>query len=336
MQNLTLQDKKIAVVRLTAFWALCECGLGGFLHLFKIPFTGLIIGGLAIICIACIFLFSHNKKQVFQSLLVVLCIKLSISPFIPPTAYLSVCFQAGLSYIVYYFLRVNVASFFIVALLSMLQSAIQKLIVLTLFFGNELWYAVDVFCKYVVSQLGFSTYFGSQTLIAIYLSIYIVGAIFISFVFGKIIYHLNSPKLRIIILDEVWEQQKEKRKNSHKQFIKLFLILFFTVIVLSLFNKSSLTIVNGIYLIARTVLIVFIWFYILTPLFGLILKKGTTSLSVSFNNKIIEAIQVFPETKQLLQQVWNSTSSIKFIKRIYIFLIEFFVALITYQAKVKT
>lgn len=336
MQRLTIQDKKIAVERLTAFWALCECGLGGFLHLFKIPFTGLIVGGLAIICIACIFLYSSHRKQVFQSLLMVLCIKLSISPYTPPTAYMAVCFQAVFSYVVYYFFRVNSISFFVVALFSMLQSAIQKLLVVTLFFGYELWRAVDVFCTYVTSQLGLSTHFGSFALITVYLSIYIVGAIIISFVFKEIIYRLNAPKLPVFLVEDKLSQQASEKKATHRRFVKLFLVLIFMVMILSIFSKSSLTIGAGIYLIGRTVLVIFIWFYILTPLVRFILKKGTSNLSISIKHEIAAAIQFFPELKQLVQQVWNSTASLKFVKRVYVFLIDFFIALITYKTKVNT
>ncbi len=40
--------------KLTALWALNESGLGGFLHVFNTPFTGLIVGGISILLISLI------------------------------------------------------------------------------------------------------------------------------------------------------------------------------------------------------------------------------------------------------------------------------------------
>lgn len=336
MQNLTFDDKKIAVQRLTAFWALSECGLGGFLHLFKIPFTGLLVGGLAIICIACIFLYSDNKKQVFQSLLIVLCIKLSISPFTPPTAYLSVCFQAFLGYIVYSLFGLYAITFFIVVILCMLQSALQKLIVLTLFFGTELWQAVDVFLNFVSQQLGFSNFSGSFILIATYLIIYVLGAIFVSLTFRNILQQITTQKQEIIFLKDTHELSTHTSKNKKKRFLKLFGVLAFIMIVLFFISNSEITIYKVTYLVARTILVIFVWFYVLTPLVGFILKKSTANFSISYKSKIAESLQFFPELKQLVKQVWNSIPSLNFAKRVYFFLVKLFVALITYKTKANT
>ena len=45
--NLTKEERTIAIQRLTALWALNECGLGGILHAVKSPFTGLVLGSIA-------------------------------------------------------------------------------------------------------------------------------------------------------------------------------------------------------------------------------------------------------------------------------------------------
>ena len=47
LQNLSVQEKNIALQRLTAVWAFVECGIGGLMHSLKFPFTGLVVGGFA-------------------------------------------------------------------------------------------------------------------------------------------------------------------------------------------------------------------------------------------------------------------------------------------------
>ena len=43
-----------AIQRLTALWAFTESGLGGIMHALQIPFTGLLVGGMAVIMISLI------------------------------------------------------------------------------------------------------------------------------------------------------------------------------------------------------------------------------------------------------------------------------------------
>lgn len=336
MQILAPLQKNIAVKRLIAFWALAECGLGGFLHLFKIPFTGLLVGGLACICIALIYLLSQSKAQVLQSLLIVVCVKLSVSPYTPPTAYISVCFQAVLGLGVYALFRVNVISFSVAVMLCMLQSALQKLMVLTLFFGKELWQAVDGLFLFVAEQLRFIDISGTKILIATYLGIYVLGGMFVAVVFKKVLQQFNDIQQQDFFIKVTDIDLAKVRKKENKRFAKLFAILLLVLLALFIFRHGETNISKAIYLIVRTTLIIFIWFYLLTPLIGLLLKKGTAKFSTVYKSQINQSLQLFPELKQLIKQVWDNTAGTKSAKRIYLFLIHFFIALIIYQIQPET
>ena len=93
-ENVSSQERVIAIQRLTALWALNECGLGGILHALQSPFTGLLVGSIAMICIALICAFAEKKWQAaMTSLAIVLVIKALVSPHSTPTAYIAVAFQ---------------------------------------------------------------------------------------------------------------------------------------------------------------------------------------------------------------------------------------------------
>ena len=101
-----MQRNSKIISRLTALWALSEAGLGGVLHAIQFPVTGLLVGGFAIVLISLIAYFSDNKwETIFRSLLVVLIIKLAVSPHSPPTSYLAVSFQAFMSALIFSKLR---------------------------------------------------------------------------------------------------------------------------------------------------------------------------------------------------------------------------------------
>ena len=172
--SLTVDQRRMAVQRLTALWALCESGLGGILHAFQFPFTGLFIGGFAVIIITLITKFSAQRPyQVFQSLVVVLAIKAMVSPYSPVTAYLAVSFQGLMGFVFYRLLHVNVVSIVLVAVITMLESAVQKLLVLTFFFGQSFWKAVDDMTDFITNQMGVSAVNGSRWVITLYLSVYL-------------------------------------------------------------------------------------------------------------------------------------------------------------------
>ena len=73
-------DQQLAIYRLTALWAFVECGLGGVLHALKIPLTGFLVGAMAVIVICLIAKLAPQNKsnQIFQALIVVLLIKISV------------------------------------------------------------------------------------------------------------------------------------------------------------------------------------------------------------------------------------------------------------------
>ena len=142
--NLSAEQRITAVQRLTALWAFCESGLGGLLHALQIPFTGLVVGGLAVIIITFIAKISgHKYLQVLQSLLVVLVVKAMVSPYTPFPAYIAVSFQALVGFLLFNLFQVNLLSIFLLSTIAMLESAIQKLLILTLFFGRSFWKATD-------------------------------------------------------------------------------------------------------------------------------------------------------------------------------------------------
>src|SRR4051812_17198512 len=93
--NLSAEERVVAIQRLTALWAFTESGLGGIMHALRIPFTGLIVGGMSVIMISFIAqLCEHRYREILKSALIVLIIKAMVSPYTPFPAYVAVSFQA--------------------------------------------------------------------------------------------------------------------------------------------------------------------------------------------------------------------------------------------------
>ena len=142
-------------LRLTATWALSEGLLGGLLHALKVPFTGLVVGSAAVVCLALLGWYRERPGQILRATLVVVIIKALLSPHAPLPAYLAVLFQGLVAEAVLrgrgaYRLRCAV-----LGSLALVESAIQKLLVLSLLFGQSIWQAADAFLSSLLQQFGF-------------------------------------------------------------------------------------------------------------------------------------------------------------------------------------
>ena len=149
IQNLT------AIQRLTALWAFSESGLGGILHAWQMPFTGLIVGGFAVIIISIIAHYSRSHyKEILKSAVIVLVVKIVVSPHTPFPAYVAVSFQAIIGYLLFRFAGLNLFSILVFSIMAMFESALQQLLIFILFFGKSLWSAGNDLVESLFHQLG--------------------------------------------------------------------------------------------------------------------------------------------------------------------------------------
>lgn len=97
----SLQTKHINTKGLILLWAFAESGIVGILHALKLPFTGIFVGGIAIICIALLSYFTDKRGPILKALGVVLLVKFTVSPHSLWQAYEAVVFQAYLGFLLF-------------------------------------------------------------------------------------------------------------------------------------------------------------------------------------------------------------------------------------------
>ena len=180
-ENVSSSDRILAIQRLTALWALNECGLGGFLHALQSPFTGLLVGSFAMICIAFICSLAENKWQsMMTSLAIVLVIKALVSPHTSPTAYIAVVFQGLTGALIYRFIPGFLFSSILFFTLGLIESAIQRLLTLAILYGNTIWEAINIWGAWVAKEWGVILPFSSSRLIIfLYLGIHFIAGILV-------------------------------------------------------------------------------------------------------------------------------------------------------------
>jgi hypothetical protein len=322
-------QKKLAIQRLTALWAFAESGLGGMLHAFHIPVTGLVLGSISVICISMIASFSGKRKaNILKSLLIVLIIKAVVSPQTPFPAYIAVGFQGLIGFIFYSVARINFISILLVAVLSMLESALQKLIMVALFFGGSLWAALDEMVKFIVKPLGLETGSGSMFIIGCYLFIYLAGGILTTIVAYKLVkqrFRLDG----VIIYENT--AVEVSRTESRKRIKWILLMTGLILLVFSgFYNGKGAAIVQPV---AWTIVVITGWYFVIVPLITSLLQKILMRSGSKYQAEAMEIISFFPFIRQIANRSWKATENKTILSRIPSFVIILFTTLLSFQSQ---
>ena len=322
----------LAIQRLTALWALSESGLGGLCHAFKIPFAGLLLGGIAVIIISLLCHFSESKwKTISTALVLVLIVKGMVSPHTNITGYIAVSFQAicGVFFYKYFPFRIGTFLFCIVAIM---ESAFQKLIVLTLLYGSTFWEAINETGEWIVNRIGFIfNVSSSQLLIALYTGIYFIGSIFIAFIILYIIGFIKQEKNIKSI--NVTVGKTEDSKNGKKKNRKPVLVAFFIILVgLVLYGTFTSDIQRGVYIFLRTVLVLFLWFVVVGPILVKLMNKYLMKKQAGLSKDIEHIFDLFPYLRSIIIIAWKEAQEFSYLKRWK----EFLTRTIVYSLYFKT
>ncbi len=332
----------LKIRRITALWGFSEAAFGGVLHALNLPFRGLFISGAAVIFISLIAYNSTNKNQIIKAAVTVILIKALVSPHSPATAYLAVFMQGLMGYILFYYKRFFKISALLLGLSAGFFSAFQKLLVLTILYGNTLWESIDIFINFMVSQFTMtkiSEYRYSYLLIAVYAAVHTTGGIVSGLLAGRIPDKINKMNVSIkqdLKLEDnqlLNPQKKAKRKWWRRASSILIMLLSSFLVILSYITPyiGRDTAADVIIMVARSFLVMFIWYSFLSPLVLKLLNKILKKRQHQYSAELSEMIGLFPQFRSIISYIWLKTSSLKGVKRIIDFLKYSFIILLNYE-----
>ncbi len=311
-----MKNNKSIIDKLTALWALNESGLGGFLHVFNTPFTGLIVGGIAILLISLIAYYAENKWQaILKALVIVLIIKMAVSPYSPFGAYVAVSFQALFGAFLFSNFSWKGLSLMILGMVTFLESAVQKLLILTIVYGTELWEAINIYGTWVQKKMNFvSESSTTSVLVTVYLLVYGIAGLLAGLFIRSIIKIISDRKEAVFYLesDEVLSTN-EKSKVSFKTKIIWVWLITVAVIVLafSFFGGNMFGWQKAIYILLRSFLILMLWYLVLGPFLLKLVRKYLNKKESKYKEDITNAMDLFPYFRQVLSYTWKETSHLK-------------------------
>ncbi|MFC0603021.1 hypothetical protein [Winogradskyella pulchriflava] len=320
-----MKNNKSIIDKLTALWALNESGLGGFLHVFNTPFTGLIVGGIAILLISLIAYYAENKWQaILKALVIVLIIKMAVSPYSPFGAYVAVSFQALFGAFLFSNFSWKGLTLMIFGMVTFLESALQKLLILTIVYGTELWEAVNIYGAWVQKKLDFVSETSTTSfLVSLYLLVYGVCGILAGFFIRNVIKIIAGKKEEDFYLEpQAIESKNQKKKVAFRTKVIWVWLITVAVIVLafSLFGGDLFGWQKAVYILLRSFLILMLWYLVIGPFLLKVVRKYLNKKESQYKEEITNAMDLFPYFRQILAYTWKATADLKGYNRFKYFI----------------
>lgn len=314
--------------RITALWVICEAFAGGIMHGIKLPFSGMMVSSLAVFCIILLAKYVPSKTAIIKATVIVAIFKLMLSPHSPPTAYVAVFFQGLTGQLLFFSKRIFTASAILLAVLSLVESAIQRILVLVILYGNDFWQAVNEFIKKVTGDKSINNY--SMWLAAGYIIIHAIVGIFVGYFAARIVKnsgHWKTQMQQYFIQGEDYtgEPLISKTKNKKKKFKLVFLIAWILLLafyIQSLLDPAGAVLPKGkvVQIIIRSALIIIAWYLFVLPLVMILIKKALLVKQQRNKEDMNQTMQLLPEMKIIFQKSWQFSAEQKGLTRIKLFL----------------
>lgn len=309
---MVVKSDRTLLARLTAVWALSESALGGILHGLKIPFTGMVVSSIAVFSILMMIRSGAGRGDLFKALMIVAAVKAMVSPHSPPTAYMALFFQGGLAMLMLSLLQKSPAAGYLLLFLALMESGLQKIIVLTLIFGRDLWSSIDVFAAYLYksllpqsSGLSFSIGFG---IIAVYLAIHALYFLLGAFWFRRFIKSLetfDSESITIVLDNTIRAEAGKRKKRLRLSWLiyPLAIVLMALTFIYPVFESSVGW--RALRMVLRSVILLSLWYGLAGPLVVRWMRKRINSHRQQYSAEIDAVLDMLPVLKKVFMQVWR-------------------------------
>jgi nucleoside-triphosphatase THEP1 len=321
VQNDTASDKGI-YYRLIALWVLNEAMLGGVIHGFKIPVSGLVVGSCAIICICLIAWYMPKKGAILKATIIVAIFKMMLSPQAPPPAYIAVFFQGLMGEALFWNRKFFKLSCILLAVIALLESGFQRILMLTIIYGKDLWTVINDFINGLTKQKSVTNY--SLLLAGGYVLLHFIAGIIAgslaALLPGRIETWSKERENRIILTDPTGLALPlpSKRKERLKKGVFVIWIVLILLYAQSYFGIGTPLLPSHISLkiLLRSVIIVLSWVFIISPLLKRVLYYWLHKKKTESQEDIQQVLQILPSIRQMIVESWTTTRSKKGWKRV--------------------
>lgn len=219
----------------------------------------------------------------------------------------------------------------------MLESAIQQLLILTLFFGQSIWKAGDAFVAFVSKQFGIVASNGSQWIVGIYLVTYFVGGIFVAWVGWKTLVGFCSGKFNERNTGEFLSPATlpaslpTREKTNRRLWVILSILVASSVVLFFVAADTKRGWIAVAKAVSWTFAAIMLWYMLINPLFIKLIKRLLQKKEGRYSAEISSTLTFLPVLRQITTIAWRKSRSKKRGGRWSAFLAELIHSSLTYN-----
>jgi hypothetical protein len=306
----TSTTSSLIYYRLIALWVLCEALLGSIIFTFKIPVSGLVIGSCAVVCISLIAWYAPAKGAIIRATLIVAIFKMMLSPQAPPPAYIAVFFQGLMGELLFWNRKYFRIFCVILAMLAMVESAFQRVISITIQFGNDFWTAVNTFLKTLTGSDQITDY--SYFIIFWYVLLHIIAGLLVGIWAGFLPQRIQlmgslQKKYNVEVDNKAISIPERKRKKIFRRVLFIIWIVLLLIYLQSFFKigKALLPSTMVLRIMIRSVIIVLTWYFLISPALKQLLHKWLQRKKQQSAEQIQQVLNLLPSTQGLVNKSWQ-------------------------------
>lgn len=307
--------------RLIALWVLCEAMLGGIIHGFKIPVSGLVVGSAAVICICLIGWYVPSRGAIIKATLIVAVFKMMLSPQAPPTAYIAVFFQGMLGELLFRNKKFYRVACLTLAILALLESALQRILVMTLVYGRDIW---EVLNDSIYRLGGTAGKDYSYFIILWYVLAHLIVGVLIGAWAGFLPQRIRlleplSEKYPVQPMREYENPvERPRKKNPFRAFFFLVWLVLLGLWIQSLTGPGEPWMPPHVSLriLIRSAIIILTWYFLVGPLLKKALEIWLREKKQQSAEQVKRVVEQLPITRHLVSQSWRLSAGKKGIGRI--------------------
>ena len=307
--------------RLIALWVLCEALLGSIIFTFRIPVSGLVIGSCAVVCISLLAWYVPTKGAIIKATIIVAIFKMMLSPQAPPPAYIAVFFQGLMGELLFWNRKYFRMFCIVLALLAMVESAFQRVVSITIIYGNDFWTAVNGFLKKLTGSENLTDY--SFFIIFCYVLIHIIAGLVLGSWIGFLPQRIQlmgafQKQYPVETNDTAIHIPERKRKKTIRLLLFIVWIVLLAIYIQSFFKIGTALLPSDMILriLIRSVIIVLTWYFLLSPVLKQLLHKWLQQKKQQSAEQIQQVLNLLPSTQGLVTRSWQLAAEKKGWKRI--------------------
>jgi hypothetical protein len=307
--------------RLIALWVLCEAMLGSIIFTFKIPVSGLVIGGCAVVCISLIAWYVPAKGSILKATIIVAIFKMMLSPQAPPPAYIAVFFQGFIGELLFWNKRYFRVACILLAVLAMTESAFQRIIAITIIYGKDFWTAVNEFLNKLTGSTQLTDY--SFFIILWYILLHVITGLLLGLWIGFLPAKIQmmrgfQKKYSIETSETTLNIPQRKRKKTWRILLFITWLALIALYVQAFFKIGDPVLPSHMAwrVLVRSVIIILTWYFFISPALKQLLHKWLQQKKQQSMQQVQQVLNLLPSTQGLMNRSWQLSSEKKGWKRI--------------------